>query len=78
MTERIDSTPIFNDALNIIGTANELLKHLDEIEKDTPAKVQTYEAIKTVIETQSEAIRQLVEHHAELSDRLNQLIPYLE
>ena len=73
--ELIDTTSLFRDAMNIIGTADDLLAKLDDIPKDTEAKVHTYEAIRTVIEIQSEAIRRLVEQHAQIVDNLNSIIP---
>jgi hypothetical protein len=74
MTKLIDNTEMLVQAHQLIGYANDLLKRLDAVDKDTPAKVQTYDAIKLVIETQSEVIRKLVEQHMQICDHLNKII----
>lgn len=77
MLKLIDNTDMLADAHRLIGLANDLLKRLDEVDKDTPAKVETYASIKLVIETQSEVIRRLVEQHLQICDQMNKLIPHL-
>lgn len=77
MLELIDNTDMLADAHRLTGLANDLLERLDGVDKDTPAKVETYAAIKLVIETQSEVIRRLVEQHLQICDQMNKLIPNL-
>lgn len=70
----IDSTELLEDAHRIIGIGADLIKKLEIVEKDTSAKEETYSMIKMVIETQSAAIRRLVEQQVEINDILNNLI----
>lgn len=75
MPELIDNTQLFDQAHRITSTAAEFLERLEQdVRADTPEKEKTLWAIRTIIETQSQAIRNLVEQQAEICDRLNQFI----
>ena len=78
MPKLIDNTQLFDQAHLLTASASQFLERLErDVVQDTPEKVQTVAMIKLIIEAQSEAIRRLVEQHAEICDRLNLIIPKL-
>lgn len=73
----IDHTETLNKAHEIQEIAQLMLKRLDE-NATTPAKRDTYEKIKAVVELQSSAIAKLVEHNIQLTEEIEKAVTQLE
>lgn len=76
--EPIDNTDILETALQLHEMAELLIARLDAVVKDTPAKVETYEMIKTVVTMQDNAIRALVDNHVEIGEHLDKLLEKIQ
>jgi len=69
----IDNTEMLNTAHEVVDVAQLMLKRLTE-NADTPAKQETVERIREVVEVQSRVIRLLVEHNLKITDEIEKLV----
>jgi hypothetical protein len=75
MTDTIDSTEMLEQTLTLVGAADALVEKLDRDNPNpTPEKAHTLGLIKLVVNTQSQAIRSLVEDRLQINDQMNALI----